>query len=310
MDIGGLVGTPGWRVRNCATLDDSGKRRCVTRGQNNALVVTKSGPDPQTCIAGGPCDFQLSVANPGNRTFDGPLLFGDNLTIGGAAVGGIVVDGVFPTHGCTIIGGGLPLQWKCHVTLPPGGIKVFNLLLTVPKGAGPAAGVTGGRNCFVAASPGLLLVNNAVPPNFWGNVLNPANVGNSPGTHCINFSIKAAPPNQVVPDRIVDIGLPPPDFWGVQPTISVTMTVTPDKASFNNIGEVITFTYAVTNTSTVPIKTFTITDDTISPGVPIGNCNRVDIPIGAVALCSHQYTTTAADLNNDIVTQATLDGTW
>jgi len=315
MDLSALIANGDWRLRNCATLNGTDTKKCIWRGDGGTLIVTKSGPDQVPCMtgpAGGPCDFQLTVANPGAHTFDGPLFFGDNMTIGGAAIGGINVDGVVPTHGCIIANPTLPLEWQCHVTIPPGGQKTFKMLLTIPPGA-VLPGVAQGRNCFIATDPGLVLVNNAPPANFWTDVLDPAKAGNRPGVSCVDFAVQPAAPNQIVPQRIIP-ALPDPGFWGppIGPgtVASMTMTVTANPAFFSNPGDVITFTYEVANTGNVPIQTFKITDNLVSPGLPVGNCDRISIAVGAKATCSANYTTVAADMNSNIVTTATVTGTY
>jgi hypothetical protein len=312
MDVSHLTTAPDWRVRNCAKLDGSSKQKCVTVGKSSTLIVAKTGPAAPSCIAGGPCDFEVSVSNPGKRTFDGPLFFGDNMTIGGTSVGGITVDNVFPSHGCSITSPQLPLEWQCHVNIPPGGMKTFNVLLSIPKGAVPP-GVTQGRNCFVATSPHLALSNNQVPANFWQTTIDPANIAPNPSKACVNFSVQPEIPNQTVPPRLIN-GLPtagpfgPPILPGSNATMTLAITANP--MFFSNPGELITFTYQVTNTGNVPINSYTITDPKVSPALPVGNCNIVGIPIGGVATCTATYTTTPADMNTNIVAPATVSGTW
>ena len=46
VDLAEVVDTPEWRIRNCATLDGTKQKSCVTRGEGDALIVTKFGPDP------------------------------------------------------------------------------------------------------------------------------------------------------------------------------------------------------------------------------------------------------------------------
>jgi hypothetical protein len=311
MDVSALVGTPDWKIRNCAKLDGSSQKKCVTRGSHDSLIVTKTGPNQKPCIAGGPCDFRVSVINPGNRTFNGALFFGDNLTLSGIPAGSIKVDGVSPTHDCTINSLQLPLEWECDVSIPAGGEKTFDILMTIPNGAVPPAGAQG-RNCFVAPPSGLALTNNQPPANFWNGVLNPANPGNNPGAACVSFSVLPANAVPIPPFR--KPGLPivgpfgPPILPGSEPEMEMVVTAKP--TFFTKPGQVITFTYEVSNTGNVPITSFTITDTKVSPGGPIGNCNSVDIPVSTSVTCSGTYVTTAADMNANIVTPATVTGIW
>lgn len=310
MDVASLSASPNWRVRNCAEIEGTSKESCSTVGANSALIVEKSGPSQGTCIGGGPCDFEVSVTNPGKRMFDGEITFADNLSIGGVSVGGINVNGVFPTHGCSIPGSSLPLQWQCDVMIPPGGTRTFSLLLDIPKGAIPA-GVTSGRNCFVAL--GAQAASGAAPfsQSFWQANLAPGNA--TTGKACVNFNVQPAAPNQTVPPRVIN-GLPnlgpfgPPVLPGSQP--GMTMVITAAPSVFSNPGEVITFTYTLENTGNVPITLYEITDPKVSPGGPVGNCSAPAIPIGGIVTCSANYVTTAADMNSNIVAPATVTGQW
>jgi hypothetical protein len=311
MDVSAVVSSPDWKVQNCAQLNGSSLEKCVTRGHHNALIVTKSGPSQGNCIAGGPCDFIVSVINPGNRTFNGPLFFGDNLTLTGMPAGSIKVDSVSPSQDCTISSLQLPLEWECDVSIPAGGQWTFNILLTILAGAVPPNGAQG-RNCFVAVPAGLALTNNQPPANFWSGVLNPAKTGPDPGTACVDFSVLPANAKSIPPFR--KPGLPivgpfgPPILPGSDPKMELKVTANP--AFFTGVGQVITFTYGVSNPGNVRIRSFTITDKKVSPGGPIGNCKSADIPVGFTVECSATYVTTPADMNANIVTPAKVTGVW
>ncbi len=289
VDLAEVVDTPDWRIRNCATLDGTKQTSCVTRGEEDSLVVFKFGPNQQPCIAGGPCDFEVSVFNPGKRTFDGELFLADNLTIGGGGVGGITVDAVFPQNGCDIRGLTLPLQWQCHVTIPPGGERIFNILLNIPKSAVPA-GVTQGRNCFVATDPNLALGVNGLPNHFWNNILDPANTNFQLGRDCVDFDILPAGTIQPRPP-----GIP----FGAKMQLSAKTK----PGSFSAGGQDITYDYKVLNTGIVPITSFKITDDKAT-GIKCPPLTGGALAPGASVLCKGSYKTKAGDVGKDIVSTA------
>ncbi|MFT5511524.1 MAG: hypothetical protein ACI89J_004626, partial [Hyphomicrobiaceae bacterium] len=304
MDISEMIATGGWRLRNCATLGGTSQEKCITIGEDDSLLVIKSGPDQQPCYAGGPCDFHISVFNTGKRIFDGNLFFGDNLTIGGNAAAGVRVDRVAPAHGCLIAGTQLPLQWQCHTTIAPGGFKAFTIQLTLPASAA-AGGPTKGRNCFVVSDPGLALSGgNTIPANFWTSVLNPANAGNSPGRSCVDFNIRprvgpAPPPT------------PPCGGAGIPINPKMQLSVTAKPFTFSAPGQTITHTYTVTNQGPGSIATFAVSDPKAAsikcqPAIkgPFGG----PIAAGASVNCKGTYTTKASDVGRDIINSARVVG--
>ncbi len=295
VDLAEVVDTPDWRIRNCATLDGTKQSSCVTRGEEDSLIVSKFGPNQQPCIAGGPCDFEVEVFNPGKRTFDGELLFADNLTIGGAGVGGITVDAVFPQNGCDIIGLTLPLQWQCHVTIPPGGARVFNILTTIPAGAVPA-GATQGRNCFLATNPQLALTpGNQLHPNVWDRLLGLGSAGTAGGlgSDCIEFD--------VLPAGVISIRKP-----GL-PLGKLLVGVTPKPSFFTSAGQTINYSYVIRNTGVEPVTSFTLTDNKAT-GIKCNPLKGGSLAPGATTLCSGSYVTKAGDVGKDIASKADITG--
>lgn len=314
MDISEVSDGIDWRVRNCATLDGTNQSSCVTRGDNDTLIVAKTGPDQVPCVAGGPCDFEVTVINPGKRTFDGDLFFGDNLTIGGAPASGVSVDAVIPSQGCAISNLSLPLQWQCHTTIPPGGFKSFNILLTIPAGAVPA-GVTQGRNCFVATDPHLAQSSSAAPtgffggvfnalsgnsgqPDFWTTLLDPANNGFAPGRDCIDFDLAPGTP----------VARPP----GLPAGSKMTFVASPSPSTFSAAGETITYSYRLQNTGSGPITSFDIKDTRVSnfqcPSLLakfMANPNAAPLAPGEALTCTGTTTTLAGDVGKDITSTAT-----
>lgn len=293
VDIAEVVDTPDWLIQNCAKLTGSKKTSCVTRGERDALIVTKFSPLQQPCIAGGPCDFEVSVFNPGKQTFDGELFLADNLTIGGVPATGITVDAVFPQHGCDIRGLTLPLDWACHTTIPPGGERLFNIQLTIPKSAVPA-GATQGRNCFIASDPGLALGANGLPNQFWNNMLDPANTHFQLGRDCVNFDIL---PTGVIPPR--NPGIP----FGAKMQLSAKT----HPAIFSAAGQVITHGYKVLNTGNQQITSFKLTDTKVT-GIKCPALTGGVLAPGASVICLASYKTKAGDVGKDIVSTAKLTG--
>lgn len=296
MDLSTVANTPGWQIRNCAILDSTRQSSCVTQGEENGLFVVKSGPVQQTCVAGGPCDFEVSVYNPGTRAFDGVLAFGDDMTIGGILANGVAVDGIWPTHGCSITSPGLPLEWQCQMTIPSGGYKTFNLLLTLPAapvGQGPLQG----RNCFFATAPGLAALAAPQGTNIWSQILPATAPGFSSSQACVDFT--------------VDTGPTPPRNPGLPSGAKLQLTSKAVPKTFAATGDTITYTYTVTNTGNDPVTTFTLVDDKATGIVcQPGNTGPTAGPLlpGASVTCTGTYVATAADVGNSIVSTVAVAG--
>lgn len=289
MDLSSVLGTVGWQVRNCAILDGTRQTACATRGEDDALFVVKSGPVQQTCIAGGPCDFELSIHNPGNRPHDGNLVFGDDLTIGGGLANSVTVDGIWPTHGCAISAAALPARWQCHLSIPPRGFKTFNILLTLPAAAA-GQGLLQGRNCFFATPPGLASTAGAL-------VQTPGASGYTPSQDCVGFTIDTGTP----PIRVPTLPEGPKLLLSSEPVPNV----------FGTAGETITYTYTVMNTGTAPVSTFTLLDDKATGIVcQPGSTGPTTGPLaaGASVRCTGTYTVTSADVGQAINSTASAVG--
>ncbi|HEY0696492.1 MAG TPA: hypothetical protein VGD43_01635 [Micromonospora sp.] len=90
-----------------------------------------------------------------------------------------------------------------------------------------------------------------------------------------------------------------------------TATVSPNRPGGAQVGDVITYTYEVTNTSTglpeIPLNPITITDDRI-PSSPF-NCGNGALLIGQTRTCTATYTVTAADVAaGHVINVATATG--
>ncbi|HSL47143.1 MAG TPA: TadE/TadG family type IV pilus assembly protein, partial [Anaerolineales bacterium] len=94
-------------------------------------------------------------------------------------------------------------------------------------------------------------------------------------------------------------GPPPPGTFDLQ------LDMTADKSTYAFEGEVVNFTYTLTNNGDVEITgiTFTVTHGS-------WNCPGTSLAAGASMTCTGSYTTTAADLTaGSVVAQATATGT-
>lgn len=92
-------------------------------------------------------------------------------------------------------------------------------------------------------------------------------------------------------------------------TGSINLQKTADPTSYDEVGDVITYTYVITNDGDLPIgpTQFTITDDKVD-GSSTFNCGPADqtLAVGATVTCTATYTIVAADLDSetDTVTNA------
>lgn len=70
-------------------------------------------------------------------------------------------------------------------------------------------------------------------------------------------------------------------------------------ASFHSVGEVITYTYVVTNNGTAPMQNVSITDSPLDGGV---SCPATSLPPGGSMTCTGKHTITQQDINNGSLT--------
>ena len=94
------------------------------------------------------------------------------------------------------------------------------------------------------------------------------------------------------------------------PNRKLTLTKTAEPATYDRIGQTITYTYVVTNSGTLDIgpTQFVVTDAGI--GTPL-NCGNADLTLApnATVNCSTSYTVTQADMDAaSIATEATVSG--
>src|SRR5262249_61367771 len=71
-----------------------------------------------------------------------------------------------------------------------------------------------------------------------------------------------------------------------------TLFKTPSPSTFTLPGQVVTYSYKLTNTGNTSISTISLSDDKIGP---VSGC-AATLAIGASTTCSASYTTTAADV--------------
>jgi len=103
----------------------------------------------------------------------------------------------------------------------------------------------------------------------------------------------------------------PVDVSILKSVSSISLTSSPSPANYNQVGQVITFNYVITNngTATLGPAQFTVTDILISPN-PF-NCGAANISLApsATVTCSNTYTITQADMGfASISNSATASG--
>jgi uncharacterized repeat protein (TIGR01451 family) len=88
----------------------------------------------------------------------------------------------------------------------------------------------------------------------------------------------------------------------VAPAISLKKTA--GSSTFDVVGQVVTYTYVITNTGNVSLASaqYTVTDNLLNGGAAF-NCGAPQVlAVGATITCSNNYTITASDLSNGSVT--------
>ena len=99
------------------------------------------------------------------------------------------------------------------------------------------------------------------------------------------------------------------------PNPELTLVTTANPAGLPSAGQVISFTYAVTNTGNVPINgPITITDDLVGnescPNLTTVGDGDAELDFGETILCTSSYTVTAQDVTaGSVVSSATASGT-
>jgi hypothetical protein len=193
MDVSRLTATPGWRMRNCATL--ANRTECAETG--GALTLSKSGPE--RCFAGGTCTFKITLTNSGREVFDGKVAFADNMVITGAPAFGARIESIRPALGCSPAPSALPFLCQPHLTLPPGGTRTFSITVRLSISAMPPGRTLAGRNCFVAIDPFLLPGNLPTTANAWFGGILLRNEARRQGAACHPFAVSPAQVSQAPP---------------------------------------------------------------------------------------------------------------
>ena len=112
-------------------------------------------------------------------------------------------------------------------------------------------------------------------------------------------------------DITASAGVNPPGSTAVtftnNPTIDLVKSVTPP--TFSDAGQVLSYSFLVTNPNTVAMSGITVTDTDL-PGLSAIDCPPVTLNPGQQETCTATYTTTKADLGKTAITNtATAQGT-
>ena len=290
MDVSGIASTPGFRVRNCAFLDDESDFACTSGGED--LIVQKTGD--RLCEAGQFCTFDLSVTNFGRRTFDGRLFLADNISLPGVPA----LDVAFispPIPGCDPAT--LPFQCNVPMTLGPGRSRTFVVTVEIPRNAVRPGRTVQGRNCFFASDPGLIPDGGRRRVSFLKatlKTLNPNSPSAGPGFECFKFTVQAPGMGTIPPRCDVPVA---------------RLRVTPTPASFNAANQKIKVEVAFTNTGN---NKFEAIEDwkVAAPQLKNLTCasQRHGLDPRTFALCKGEYTTKATDFGKPIELTATATG--
>ena len=111
------------------------------------------------------------------------------------------------------------------------------------------------------------------------------------------------PPNTAVPviSRPSTAIVPTAD----SPAITIDKTASP--ATYDGVGQTITYSYLVTNSGNVPLTGVAVTDNL--PGLSAISCPATTLDIGASETCTASYAVTGADLDAGLITDtATAQG--
>ena len=94
---------------------------------------------------------------------------------------------------------------------------------------------------------------------------------------------------------------------GPIPNPGLGLDKTANVSTYNGIGQLITYTYVLTNTGNIPLgpSQFTIDDDKINDGAPF-SCGEpaTTLAVGATIQCTASYTTVQADISGSVVNTA------
>jgi hypothetical protein len=195
MDVSRLTATPGWRMRNCATL--ANRTECAETG--GQLTLSKSGPE--RCFAGGTCTFKITLTNSSREVFDGKVAFADNMQIAAALKSfGARIESIRPALGCSPAPSALPFLCQAHLTLPPGGTRTFSITVRLSVSPMPPRPLPA-SNCFVAIDPFLVPANVSPGSKDWFGGILLRNEARRQGAACSPFLVSPAQVSQAPPPR-------------------------------------------------------------------------------------------------------------
>ena len=110
-------------------------------------------------------------------------------------------------------------------------------------------------------------------------------------------SVSGNPPTGGPTDGTDTVTVPADDQPGL------TLKKTADKTSFQAVGDVITYTFVVTNTGNVTLTGVAVNDPLLGSTPPAG-CSWATLAAGALVSCTATYSVTQADLDKGSVTNA------
>jgi uncharacterized repeat protein (TIGR01451 family) len=112
------------------------------------------------------------------------------------------------------------------------------------------------------------------------------------------------------PDDVPITSMPSTATVAVTQTPAIGILKTADPTTVSKLGQVITYTYAVTNAGDVPLSNISVTDTQTPPAGPLASgptCPASSIPTpGSTVFCTSTYTVSQADLDHGTITDTAV----
>lgn len=168
-----------------------------------------------------------------------------------------------------------PVEYRVTASVPAGGRAVINSvtnnrasILGQPTSADGSCSLDGSYYCNASGSYPLVWT----PPS---------------GLNTVVFTIAVLAPKGAQPATAQE------SFTTVVGTESLQLQVSASPTTYSKVGDVIAYTYTLTNTGTLPLGSFSLTDTLGTSGCSPGRT----IAAGASVNCTQNYTVTQTDLN-------------